>query len=144
MLYKQLNLTVDTEFNDRQLEHEIKIYNFDKTNKYYRYEMDNIGNIFKFFNTGDKTLRPIQSEAFSKKSIETYKGTNLREIVEKIKEKSKYVDPLLLRTGSNKLADRGYELFPDGLIRRFGLLNSEIYHYSNQFPITKDLVDKAM
>lgn len=144
VLYKQLNLTVDTEFNDRQLEHEIKIYNFDKTNKYYRYEMDNIGNIFKFFNTGDKTLRPIQSEAFSKKSIETYKGTNLREIVEKIKEKSKYVDPLLLRTGSNKLADRGYELFPDGLIRRFGLLNSEIYHYSNQFPITKDLVDKAM
>ena len=144
VLYKQLNLTVDTEFNNRQLEHEITIYNFDKTNKYYRYEIDNIGNIFKFFNTGDKTLRPIQTEEFSEKSIETFKGSNLREVVKQIKDKSKYVDPLLLRTGSNKLADKGYELFPDGLIRRFGLLNSEVYHYSGQFPITKDLVDKAM
>ena len=144
VLYKQLNLTVDTEFNERKLEHEIKIYNFDKTNKYYRYEIDNVGEIFKFFNTGDKTLRPIRSESFSKSAVETYKGTNLRDVINQIKEKSKYVDPLFLREGSNKLADKGYELFPDGLIRRFGLLNSEVYHYSGQFPITTDLVDKAM
>lgn len=144
VLHKQLKLTVDTEFNDRQLEHEIKIYNFDKTNKYYRYEIDNVGEMFKFFNTGDKTLRPIHTEPFSKKSIEVFKGSNLREIVEQIRDKSKYVDPLLLRTGSNKLADKGYELFPDGLIRRFGLLNSEVYHYSGQFPKVSDLVDKAM
>lgn len=144
VLYKQLKLTVDTEFNNRQLEHEIKIYNFEKTNKYYRYEIDNVGEIFKFFNKGDKTLRPIQVEDFSKSAIETYTGTNIRQLVKDIKNKSKYVDPLFLRTGTNKLANKGYELFPDGLIRRFGLLNSEVYHYSGQFPIVSDLVDRAM
>lgn len=144
VLYKQLKLTVDTEFNERKLEHEISIYNFDKTNKYYRYEIDNVGNIFKFFNTGDKTLRPIEIEEYKKSAIETYTGTNLKDITNQIKDKSKYVDPLFLRTGNNKLADKGYELFPDGFIRRFGLLNSEVYHYTGQLPIVTDLVDRAM
>ena len=144
VLYKQLKLTVDTEFNNRQLEHEIKIYNFTKTNKYYRYEIDNVGTIFKFFNTGDKTLRPIDIESFEKNAVETYRGTNLRDIVQQIKDNSQYVDPLFLREGSNKLANKGYELYPDGLIRRFGLLNSEVYHYSGQFPTTTNLVDRAM
>lgn len=144
VLHKQLHLTVDTEFNERKLEHEINIYNFEKTNKYYRYEIDNVGNIFKFYNTGDKTLRPVETEEYKKSAIETYRGTNLKNIVNQIKEKSKYVDPLFLRTGSNKLADKGYELFPDGFIRRFGLLNSEVFHYTGQLPITTDLVDRAM
>ena len=144
VLYKQLQLTVDTEFNERKLEHEIKIYNFSKTNRNYRYEIDNVGEIFKFYNTGDQSLRPIDIESHSTSAIETYKGTNLRKLIKQIKKESKYVDPLFFKTGSNKLANKGYELFPDGLIRRFGLLNSEIYHYAGQFPITTDLVDRAM
>lgn len=144
VLYKQLKLTVDSEFAERKLEHEINIYNFEKTNKYYRYETDNIGNIFKFFNTGDKTYRPVRTEHYNKSAVETYRGTNLREIVRNIKDNSKYVDPVLLREGANQFADKGYELYPDGLMRRFGLLNSEIFHYSNQFPRTTDLVLKAM
>lgn len=144
VFHKALHLTVDTEFNQRELEHEIKIYNFEKTNKYYRYEIDNQGEIFKFFNTGDKTLRPIETESYNKNSIETYVGSNLKEIARDIKKHSKYVDPVFLRTGSNKLKDKGYELFPDGLIRRFGLLKSEVFHYTNQLPITSDLVEKAM
>ena len=144
VLYKQLHLTVDTEFNERKIEHEIKIYNFDKTNRYYRYEIDNVGEIFKFFNTGDKTLRPIETEKFAKSSIETYKGNNLKLLVDDIQKNSKYVDPVFLRIGNNKLANKGYELYPDGFIRRFGLLNSEVFHYSGQFPKTSDLVDRAM
>lgn len=144
VLYKQLKLTVDSEFNNRQLEHEVKIYNFSKTNRYYRYEIDGVGEIFKFYNTGDKTLRPIDIEPYAQKAIEVYKGTNLKKLLKQIKKESKYVDPLFLKTGSNKLADKGYELFPDGLIRRFGLLNSEVYHYSGQFPKISDLVDRAM
>lgn len=144
VLYKQLKLTVDTEFTERKLEHEIDIYNFEKTNKNYRYEIDNVGEIFKFFNTGDKSLRPIEIENYNKKSVEHYKGSNLKKLVRDIRDNSQYVDPVFLRTGSNKLADKGYELFPDGLIRRFGLLNSEVYHYSGQFPIVTDLVDRAM
>ena len=144
VLHKQLKLTVDTEFAERKLEHSITIYNFEKTNRNYRYEIDNVGEIFKFFNTKDKSLRQIEFEPYNKSSIEHYKGLNLRELVKKIQRTSKYVDPVFLRTGSNRLANKGYELFPDGLIRRFGLLNSEVYHYSGQFPITSDLVDRAM
>ncbi|MBO5476303.1 MAG: hypothetical protein J6A15_00930 [Clostridia bacterium] len=144
VMNKQLKLTVDTEFNERKLEHEINIYNFDKTNRYYRYEIDNVGELFKFFNESDKSIRLIDSEKHNESSVETYRGTNLRRLVKEIKEKSKYVDPLFLREGSNKLQDKGYELYPDGFIRRFGLLNSEVYHYSNQLPITSNLVERAM
>ena len=144
VLTKQLKLTVDKEFNERKVEHEINIYNFDKTNKYYRYEIDNNGEIFKFFNTGDKSVRLIDHEKHNESSIETYKGTNLRQLIKDIKNHSKYVDPVFLREGNNKLNDKGYELYPDGLIRRFGLLKSEVFHYSNQLPVTSNLVDRAM
>lgn len=144
VLHKKLNLIVDDEFAKRELEHEIKIYNFDKTNRYYRYEIDNEGDIFKFFNTGDKSLRQIESESYDVDSVETYKGSNLKEIVNDIKKNSKYVDPVFIREGSNKLQDKGYELYPDGLIRRFGLLKSEVFHYANQIPEINNLVKKAM
>ena len=144
VLHKRLKLTVDDEFAKRELEHEIKIYNFDKTNRYYRYEIDNNGDIFKFFNTGDKSLRQIESESYDVDAVETYRGSNLKEIVNDIKRNSKYVDPVFLREGSNKLQDKGYELYPDGLIRRFGLLKSEVFHYANQLPEITNLVKKAM
>ena len=140
---KQLHLTVDSEFNQRELEHEINIYNFEKTNRNYRYEIDNNGEIFKFFNKGDRTVRPIETEKYNVNLIETYKGTNLKNIVKNIKENSKYVDPVFLRTGNNKLADRGYELYPDGFIRRFGLLKSEVFHHTHQLPVITDLGEKA-
>lgn len=143
VLTKQLKLTVDTEFNERKLEHEINIYNFEKTNKYYRYEIDDMGEIFKFFNKGDKSVRLIDHHKYNKSSIETYKGTNLRRLVKEMK-KSKYIDPLFLREGTNQMHDKGYELYPDGLMRRFGLLRSEVFHYSNQLPITSNLVERAM
>lgn len=144
ILYKHLKLIVDTEFNEKRLEHEISIYNFEKTNRYYRYEIDSLGDIYKFFNTGDKTYRPIDIETYNKSAVETYRGHNLREIVRNIKKYSKYVDPVLFREGDNGFKDKAYELYPDGLIRRFGLLNSEVFHYSHQFPETTDLVLKAM
>lgn len=144
VLHKKLILTVDSEFIQRELEHEINIYNFEKTNKYFRYEIDNNGDIFKFYNTGDKTLRPIQSELYDKKAIETYRGTNLKDITREIKEKSKYVDPVFLRIGSNKLKDKGYEIYPNGFMSRVGLLASEVFHYSNQLPVTTNLSDRVM
>lgn len=144
ILYKKLKLIVDNQFNEKKLEHEITIYNFDKTNRYYRYEVDNKGDLYKFFNRGDKTYRPIRTETYNKSAVEVYRGSNLRKLVKDIKKYSKYVDPILLREGENGFKDKAYELYPDGFIRRFGLLNSEVYHYSNQLPETTDLVLKAM
>lgn len=141
---KQLFLTVDNTYTDKKLEHEITIYNFEKTHRYFRYEIDGTGNLFKYFNKGDKTIRSIDMEDYDVNAIEKYRGTNLRQIYRDIKHNSKYVEPELLRIGSNALADRGYEMCPDGFIRRFGLLNSEIYHYTGQLPKTTNLVDYAM
>ncbi len=142
--HKQLNINVDTQIDTKKLEHEINIYNFDKTNRYFRYELDSENNIFKFFNQGDKSLKMIDVEDYNKSSIETYRGTNLKDIVRQIKNNSKYVDPEFLRIGSNKLAAKGYELYPDGFIRRFGLLNSDVFHETGQLPVTSLLSDRAM
>ena len=142
--HKQLTLNVDVDINSKKLEHEINIYNFEKTNRYFRYELDGDNNIFKFFNQGDKSLKLVDIEKYNKSAVETFKGTNLKDLVRQIKNKSKYVEPELLRIGSNKLANKGYELYPDGFMRRFGLFNSEIFHYTGQLPQTSNLVDRAM
>ena len=142
--HKQLTLHVDSDFDQNKIEHEITIYNFDKTNRYYRYELDGNNTIFKFFNTGDKSVRTVDIEGYNKGGIERYKGTNLDLLVRDIKQNSKFVEPELLRFGSNKLADKGYELCPDGFIRRFGLLNSEIFHYAGQLPEVGHMSDYAM
>ena len=143
VFHKQFHLIVDTELKTKEIEHEINIYNFEKTNRYYRYEIDNNGEIFKFFNKGDKSVRPIETEPYHISLVERFKGNNLKTIINNIKENSKYVDPIFLRIGNNKLADKGYELYPDGFIRRFGLLKSEVFHYSNQLPIITNLGEKA-
>lgn len=142
--HKQLTIHVNDEFNAHKMEHEIAIYNFEKTNRYFRYELDGDNNIFKFFNQGNRPTKYVEAEDYKESSIEYYKGSNLKKLLAKIAANSKYVDPELLRIGNNKLRDKGYELYPDGFIRRFGLLNSEVYHYSGQFPQISNTVDRAM
>ena len=143
--HKNLTINVDEEFNQKQLEHEITIYNFEKTNHYFRYELDGNNTIFKFFNQGkDKSLRLVDVEKYEQDSIETYKGSNLKKLLRDIANNSKYIEPEFLRLGNNKLAPKGYEMYPDGFIRRFGLLNSEVFHYTGQLPTIGYLADKAM
>lgn len=144
VIHKQLKINVRNSFNQKQLEHEITIYNFEKTNRYFRYELDNQNNIFKFFNKGDKSLRTVDIENYNQKSVETYRGANLKKLVRDIQNNSIYVEPELLRVGTNKLTPKGYELYPDGFMRRFGLLNSEVFHYTGQLPTISNMADKAM
>lgn len=143
--HKDLIINVDDVYNQKTLEHEITIYNFEKTNRYFRYELDDNNTIFKFFNQGnDRSLRMVDVEDFEENSIETYKGSNLKKLVRDIAKNSIYFEPELLRVGNNKLTPKGYEVYPDGFIRRFGLLNSEVFHYTGQLPIISNLADKAM
>ena len=143
--HKNLIINVNEEFDQKQLEHEITIYNFEKTNHYFRYELDGDNTIFKFFNQGnDKSLRLVDVEKYEQDSIETYKGSNLKKLLRDIANNSKYIEPEFLRVGNNKLAPKGYEMYPDGFIRRFGLLNSEVFHYTGQLPTIGYLADKAM
>ena len=141
---KKLNLTVDSYFDERKTEHEITIYNFEKTNRYFRYELDGTGNLYKFYNKGDISKRTVDIEKHNKAQIETYRGSTLSKLVDDIKENSKYVEPELIRIGSNHLKTKGYELYPNGFINRFGLLNSEVFHYTGQLPKISNLVDYAM
>lgn len=142
--HKQLTIHVNDEFDAHKMEHEIAIYNFEKTNRYFRYELDGDSNIFKFFNQGNRPTRYVEAEDYKQSSIEYYKGSNLKKLLKDIAANSKYVEPELLRVGNNKLQDKGYELYPDGFIRRFGLLNSEVFHYSGQLPTIGATVDYAM
>ena len=142
--HKQLKIHVNDEFDAHKLEHEIIIYNFEKTNRYFRYELDGDNNIYKFFNQGNRPTKYVEAEDYKQSNIERYRGKNLKDLLEKIATNSKYIDPELLRIGNNKLKDKGYELYPDGFIRRFGLLNSEIFHYAGQFPTITSTVDHAM
>ena len=143
--HKNLTINVSKNFDQKQLEHEITVYNFEKTNHYFRYELDGDNTIFKFFNQGnDKSLKMVDIENYKQDSIETYKGSNLKKVLRDITNNSKYIEPELLRVGSNKLAPKGYEMYPDGFIRRFGLLNSEVFHYTGQLPTIGYLADKAM
>ena len=142
--HKQLKIHVNDEFDAHKLEHEIAIYNFEKTNRYFRYELDGDNNIFKFFNQGNRPTKYVDGEQYKQSSIEYYKGSNLKKLLNDIKENSKYVEPELLRIGNNKLTDKGYEIYPDGFIRRFGLLNSEVFHYSHQLPTISNMVEYAM
>lgn len=144
ILSKKLNLTVDSYFDERKTEHQITIYNFEKTNKYFRYELDGNDNLFKFYNKGDKSKRTVDIESHNASQLETYRGSTLKELVDKIRENSKYVEPELIRIGSNHLQTKGYELYPNGFINRFGLLNSEVYHYTGQLPTIGNLVDYAL
>lgn len=144
ILSKTLKMTVSNVYTERKVEHIITVYNFEKTHRYFRYELDGSGNLFKFFNTGDISKRLIDIEDHNVNSVEVFKGTNLYELCRKIKQKSIYVDPELLRIGTNKLLDNGYELYPDGFIRRFGLLNSEVFHFTGQLPIITNLSQYAM
>lgn len=142
--HKQLKIHVNDEFDAHKLEHEIIIYNFEKTNRYFRYELDGDSNIFKFFNQGNRPTQYVEAEDHKESSVEHYKGSNLKKLLEQISANSKYVEPELLRIGNNKLQDKGYELYPDGFIRRFGLLNSEVYHYAGQMPTVGATIDYAM
>ncbi len=142
--HKSLTIHVNDDFNAHKMEHEITIYNFEKTNRYFRYELDGDNNIFKFFNQGNRPTKYVEAENYKQSSVEHYKGKNLKDLVAQISKNSKYVEPELLRVGNNKLKDKGYEIYPDGFIRRFGLLNSEVFHYSGQLPTVSNIVDRAM
>ena len=144
ILTKTLKMTVSNIFMERKLRHQIDIYNFEKTNRYFRYELDGSGNLFKFYNKGDLTYRFIRPENYDKNRVETYSGENLYDLYRQIKKDSIYVDPQWIRVGSNKLMDNGYELYPDGFIRRFGLLRSEVFHFTGQLPKIDNLARYAM
>ena len=144
VLTKTLKMTVSDFFTERKLRHQIDIYNFEKTNRYFRYELDGSGNLFKFYNKGDLTHRFIRPENYDVNRIESYTGENLQELYRQIKMNSIYVDPQWIRRGNNKLMDNGYELYPDGFIRRFGLLKSEVFHFTGQLPKIDNIARYAM
>lgn len=144
ILTKTLKMTVSNIFMERKLRHQIDIYNFEKTNRYFRYELDGSGNLFKFYNKGDLTYRFIRTENYDVNKVESYVGENLQDLYRQIKKKSIFVDPQWIREGNNKLMDNGYELYPDGFIRRFGLLKSEVFHFTGQLPRINNLTKYAM
>ena len=85
-------------------------------------------------NTKEHVYHYISRENFNENSIESYEGQNLIELVNKINRYSKLFKAKFLKTGNNELRTDFLEYEPNGFIYRFGLLNSEIYHYLGTLP----------
>ena len=85
-------------------------------------------------NTKEHVYHYLSRENFNENSIESYEGQNLIELVNKINKHSKIFKAKFLKTGNNQLRTDFLEYEPNGFIYRFGLLNSEIYHYLGTLP----------
>ena len=141
---KRLTINVDDVFPEYQLEHYLSIYNFERSNKYYTYQsIYGATDLQKLFHKGDRSLRMIERNPYSVKTSETYTGFNLKDLCSDI-ENSRYIKPVFLREGTNQLKNDLYQIYPDGFIRRFGLLQSEIYHNTGVLPKTVDMIDSVM
>lgn len=79
----------------------------------------------------DGNIIPQQNCA---KPTESYIGKNFEEILEQINQNSQYFRAKYLRTGTNEMLNDFTEIIPDGFIYRFGLLNSELFHYVGVLP----------
>lgn len=140
---KILKAKINSIYPENRLEHQLYVYNFENSNKYYHYDVIN-NELKKVFQRKDRTSRLVDSEDFNVNAIESFKGNNLKELYHNIKENSKYINPTLFRTGSNAFAEETYNLYSDGLIRRFGLLKSEVFHNTGTLPHIQPMTDFTM
>ena len=85
-------------------------------------------------NTKEHVYQYISRENFNANAEEAYVGKNLQDLVNNINNNSKLFKATLLKTGNNELETNFKEYEPNGFIHRFGLLNSEIYHYLGTLP----------
>lgn len=85
-------------------------------------------------NTREHVYQYISRENFNENSVESYEGKNLRDLIDQINQYSTLFKAKFLNTGTNKLKTDFRQYEPDGFIHRFGLLNSEIYHYLGTLP----------
>lgn len=86
------------------------------------------------YNKDEHNYQYLERENFNKESIESFEGQNLREIFNNINKYSKLFKAVFLKTGSNHLLNDFKQYNPDGFIYRFGLMNSEIFHYIGVIP----------
>lgn len=85
-------------------------------------------------NTKEHVYQYISRENFNENSIESYEGENLIDLIRQVNEHSNLFKAKYLQSGTNKLRTNLYQYEPNGFIHRFGLLNSEIYHYLGTLP----------
>lgn len=91
-------------------------------------------------NTKEHGYQYIGRENFNANSKESFEGQNLTKLIEDINENSQFFKATQLKigtqlkTGTNKLFNDLIPCQPNGFMFRFGLLNSELYHYLGVIP----------
>lgn len=80
-------------------------------------------------------------ENFEYNVEEEYTGENFHDILEQINKQSKLINTSFLRTGNNEMELNFQQLYPNGLIHRFGLLKSEIYNRLGILPTFTSMND---
>lgn len=143
--YRIINLICSDVYIEETRKHTIKIFDFDKLNKYYYQYMDRDDNLNKEFTYDDRSIRLVEREKYVADDAEIFEGNNLRAIVNEINDKSKYVTGKFIRKGLNVIdSDKRYLINPDGFIHRFGLLKSDIYHRLGIIPKITNMSDYVM
>lgn len=93
-----------------------------------------VGKIDGLKNIDEHSYQYISRETFTEDSIENYTGENLFDIINQINQESEYFKAEFIRSGNNTLLNDFTQYKPNGLIYRFGLLSSEIYHKLGVLP----------
>jgi hypothetical protein len=76
----------------------------------------------------------VPRENFGINIVEQYSGTNMQELFGRINKYSEYVKVEPIREGTNIFQNTFQPIYPNGLIHRFGLLKSELYHHTGVIP----------
>lgn len=78
-------------------------------------------------NTDDMPSMYLGRENWESNIKELFEGHSLRNLIQKINQKSEIVDIDFLRTGNNEMEIDFQQIYPNGFIHRFGLMKSEFY-----------------
>lgn len=131
---KDYSNQVTQQFKHQKLPYKAKQSPFNPISEYFDESQNYLDQLKIIKNQDEHGYQYIGREDYSINTLESFEGANFIELLKEINRESKYVRATYLRTGTNELNNEFKEFKPDGFLNRFGLLNSEIFHYVGVLP----------
>lgn len=125
---------VTQQFKNQKLPYKAKESFFNAIEDYTDESQSFLDQLSVLKNQDEHGYQYIGREDFSVNKIESYEGSNLLELLKQVNEHSQYIRATYLRTGNNELNNELKQFKPDGFLKRFGLLSSDIYHNTGVLP----------
>lgn len=97
-------------------------------------KIDDYDRVISSKNLDDLPVIHVPRENYGINVVEKYSGTNINNLIYKINKNSGLINVEKVRDGSGLLLNTMQPMYPNGLIHRFGLLKSELYHHTGVIP----------